>query len=141
MKLFCFSIGIIFFHDFTIIWAFTAFWTINRREMARFLELQKKSQNFIEITSFKENITSDIWNFGQFWLNQCWFPKCCHFVAIYFSESCNIMKKRMQIDKKYDFIDFLIKLYFIDFLSKYTQKCHENRMSDPKKCSVKCFNF
>ena len=38
-------------------------------------------------------------------------------------------------------IDFLIKFDFIDFLSKYNQKCHEKRMSDPKKCSVTFFRF
>ena len=39
------SIGIIFPMIFAIIWDFTAFWEINRREMARFLELQEKSKN------------------------------------------------------------------------------------------------
>ena len=62
MKLYFFLNCIIFSTIFTIILAFKAFWEINRRETARFLELQKKSQNFIEITCSKENITSDTWN-------------------------------------------------------------------------------
>ena len=47
----------------------------------------------------------------------------------------------MPIEKTYNFIDFLIKFYFIDFLSKYNQKCHGKKMSDPKNGSVKYFDF
>ena len=46
-------------------------------------------------------------NFGQFWLNQCWFSKCCHFIAIYFSQSCisRVIKMRLfsKIDKSWCF--------------------------------------
>ena len=45
------------------------------------------------------------------------------------------------IEKKYNFIDFLIKFYFIDFLSKYNQKCHENERQLEKKGSVDDFDF
>ena len=52
-----------------------------------------------------------------------------------------IMEKMMPIEKKYNFIDFLIKFYFIDFLSKYDQKCHENQHQLEKKGSVDDFDF
>ena len=47
----------------------------------------------------------------------------------------------MPIEKKYNFIDFPIKFYFIDFLSKYNQKCHENWRQLEKKGSVDDFDF
>ena len=52
-----------------------------------------------------------------------------------------IMEKMMPIEKYYNFIDLLIKFYFIDFLSKYDQKCHENKHKLEKKGSVDDFDF
>ena len=52
-----------------------------------------------------------------------------------------IVEKNILIEKKNNFIDFLIIFYFIDFLSKYNQKCHEKHMSYPKNGSVKYFDF
>ena len=51
------------------------------------------------------------------------------------------MGKMMSIEEKYNFMDFLIKTNFIDLLSKYNQKFHETRMSDPKIDSVKYFDL
>ena len=45
------------------------------------------------------------------------------------------------IRNKYNFIDFLIKVYFIDFLSQYNQKYHENQHQLEKKGSVDDFDF
>ena len=39
----------------------------------------------------------------------------------------NILEQMLPSSEKNNFIDFLIKLNFTDFLSKYNQKCHENR--------------
>ena len=44
-----------------------------------------------------------------------------------------IMGKMMPIENKYNFIDFRIKFYFIDLLSKYDQKCQENKHQLEKK--------
>ena len=52
-----------------------------------------------------------------------------------------IREKIMPIEKTYNFIDFHIKFYFIDFLSKYDQKCHENKHQLEKKGSVDDFKF
>ena len=52
-----------------------------------------------------------------------------------------IMGKMMQIEKKYNFIDFLIQYYFIDFLSEYDQKWHKNQHQLKKKRSVDDFEF
>ena len=44
-------------------------------------------------------------------------------------------------EKKYNLIDFLIKMYFLDFVLKYDQKCHENEHQLEKKGSVDDFDF
>ena len=64
MKLFFSELGNMFSKIFTIIWAFAAFWAINSKEMAIFVELLKKSQKCQRNYLFEENITSDIWNLG-----------------------------------------------------------------------------
>ena len=46
------------------------------------------------------------------------------------------LDKMMPSEEKDNFIDFLIKFYFIDFLSKYNQKCQLE-----KNGSVDDFNF
>ena len=58
----------------------------------------------------------------------------------------NLIKKStidffLPSSEKNNFIYFFMKFNFIDFFPKYNQKCHEKRMSNPKYCSVKCFDF
>ena len=52
-----------------------------------------------------------------------------------------IMGEMMPIEKQYNFTDFLIIFYYLDFLSKYNQKCHEKHMSDPRNGSVNYFDL
>ena len=102
MKLYFSELGNIFSTIFTIIWAFTALWVINSNEMAIFVVLLKKLQKCHRNDMFKDNISSNIWslaNFSQFWLNQSWFPKLCHFLAIHLSESCKIPDNRENLGK------------------------------------------
>ena len=119
--------SLILFKNFDIIWAFTAFRVINSNEMAWFLVWLKKSQKCHRNHMFIVNITSDIWNLGWFWsifVKLIFISKRCNFLAIYLSESFKIpddskhLKKMFPSSEKNDFIYFLIKFHFIDFLSR-----------------------
>ena len=94
MKLYFSELGNILFKNFTIIWDFTAFRAINSNEMARFLVWLKKSQkchrNHMFIVKYHLGYLKFRLILVIFLLDQSWFPKRCHFLAIYLSESCKI---------------------------------------------------
>ena len=139
MKLYCFSsIGIIFPMIFAIIWDFKVFW--------RFSELQEKSQNYtlwrkyhLGYLKFRLilSILAKSRLISQILPVHCYLP----LKKRKSPDNCKNHGKNDANWKKYNFIDFLIKIYFIDFLSKYNQECQEKHMSDPKMGSVKYLNF